>query len=198
MDKKRVTSANKLYSISLPRQRFQSYPPTCFRASNIQSNPLPEPTTPSLSVARCPTLRRDSTNTFILAPGIARSTGCAVRVANAVGPMSFGADAVYAAVTAVAELALAVCAGLRGEGADEEKCVIQWMDIFAIRQEAVPLYARVPIAINGTFYEAVNEPMCGENVSNDDGRIGSFGGSDNRWPESFESFACDPPLLSGS
>lgn len=32
-----------------------------------------------------------------------------------------GAYRVYAAVTAVAELALAVCAGLRGEGADEEK-----------------------------------------------------------------------------
>lgn len=61
--------------------------------ANIPLKPLSKPTYPSLSVAWCPTLRRDHTDALIFTPSIARSTGCAIRIANAVGPMSFSADA---------------------------------------------------------------------------------------------------------
>lgn len=82
-----------MYNISLIKPTLLIVPSFMLHVTNIPLKPLSKPTYPSLSVARRPTLRRNGTNTLIFTPSIARSTGCAIRIANAVGPMSFSADA---------------------------------------------------------------------------------------------------------
>lgn len=82
-----------MYNISIIKPTLLIVPSYMLHATNIPLKPLSKPTYPSLSVARRPTLRCNGTNTLIFSSSIARSTGCSIRIANAVGPMSFGADA---------------------------------------------------------------------------------------------------------